>query len=57
MTTTEIKTRIRELKEELENRFKYGTFKISSPTGAPVSTEKLQNELYNLIYKISKIES
>lgn len=56
MTRTEIQVRIRALREELENRYKYGTVKIAAPDGTPISTEKIQNEMYSLIYKLSKME-
>lgn len=52
---TQIKTRIAAIREELENRYKYGTVKIAQADGTPVPTEDLQNEMYNLTYKLSKI--
>ena len=55
MTKTEIKARISELREELNNRYKYGTVKIAQTDGTPIPTETLQNEMYNLTYKLSKI--
>jgi hypothetical protein len=56
MTRIEIQTRINLLREELESRHKYGTIKLANTDGSPVSAEKLQAEMYNLIYKISKYE-
>lgn len=56
MTRTEIQVRIRALREELDNRYKYGTVKIADANGAPIPVEKLQNEMYSLIYKLSKME-
>jgi hypothetical protein len=56
MTRLEMQTRINELREELENRHKYGTVKMASADGTPVPTETLQNEMYSLTYKISKLE-
>lgn len=56
MTRTEIQMRIRALREELENRYKYGTVKIADSSGSPIPAEKLQNEMYSLIYKLSKME-
>ena len=56
MTRTEIQTRLRALREELDNRHKYGTVKIADANGVPVSVEKLQNEMYSLIYKMSKMD-
>jgi hypothetical protein len=49
-----MQARVSALREELETRHKYGTVKIASEDGTPVSIEKLQNELYSLIYKLSK---
>jgi hypothetical protein len=54
MTRTEIQAKIKSLRDELENRHKYGTVKIANQDGTPVPTESLQNELYSLIYKLSK---
>ncbi len=54
MTRSEMQARIRALKEELETRHKYGTVKMASEDGAPVPVETLQNELFSLIYRLSK---
>lgn len=54
MTRLEMQTRVNALREELETRHKYGTVKIADANGAPVPTENLQNEMYSLIYKLSK---
>lgn len=54
MTRTEMQSRVTALREELENRYKHGTIKMASADGKPISTEALQNELYSLIYKLSK---
>lgn len=56
MTRIEIQSKIRVIREELENRYKYGTVKIAAKNGTPISAEKLQSELYSLIYKLSKFE-
>lgn len=56
MTRLEVQNRIKTLREELENRHKYGTVKLASKDGEPISTAKLQNEMYALIYKLSKME-
>lgn len=48
-------SRVKTLREELENRHKYGTVKIANKDGAPVPIIELQNELYSLIYKLSKL--
>jgi len=53
MTLTEIQTRVNAIREELERRHKYGAVKMAAD-GVHISTEKLQNEMYSLIYKISK---
>jgi hypothetical protein len=54
MTRTEMQVRIREIKKELETRHKYGTVKMASPDGTPISVDVLQKELFSLIYKASK---
>jgi len=56
MTRSEIQARVTALREELEARHKHGTIKMAASDGTPISTEKLQNELYSLIYKLSKRE-
>ena len=56
MTKLEFQTRIRAIREELENRHKYGTVKMAGSDGTPIATEKLQNEMYSLIYKMSKLD-
>lgn len=55
MTKTQIDDRIKILRAELENRYKFGVVKLADNNGQPISVEKLQNELYALIYKKSKI--
>lgn len=55
MTRLETQSRINELRDELETRHKHGTVKIANADGTPVATEALQNELYSLIYKMSKL--
>jgi hypothetical protein len=57
MTRSEMQTRISALREELENRTKYGSVKLANADGTPISVEKLQEELYSLIYRLSKNES
>lgn len=56
MTKLDIEIKIKALREELENRFKYGTIKMATIDGTPIPTETLQNELFKLIYKLSKFE-
>jgi hypothetical protein len=55
MTRTQTQTRIREIREELENRYKRGTVKLANEDGTPIAAEVLQNELYSLVYKLSKM--
>lgn len=55
MSEFEIRRRILALRNELESRYKTGMAKIADSNGKPISTEKLQNEMYSLIYKLSKI--
>lgn len=54
MTRTEMQSRVNALRDELETRYKYGTIKMASADGTPISVEALQKELYSLIYKLSK---
>lgn len=56
MTRTEMQSRVREIRAELENRTKTGLTKMASADGTPIPTETLQNEMYSLIYKLSKFE-
>lgn len=56
MTRLEVQGRIKELREELETRHKYGAVKMAAETGEPIPTETLQNEMYALIYRLSKME-
>ena len=56
MTRLEAQIRIKALKEELETRHKYGTVKIAAEDGTPVPVETLQNELFSLIYKLTKFD-
>lgn len=55
-TRLEIQTRVRAIREELENRHKTGMVKMAKADGTPVPTETLQNEMFALIYKLSKME-
>lgn len=56
MTRNQMHARVRLLREELENRYKYGTVKLASQDGKPIPAEKLQEELYSLIYSLSKVD-
>ncbi len=48
---------IKALREELENRYKYGTVKMANADGSAIPTEELQNKLYSLIYKLSRLDA
>ncbi len=56
MTRLEIQARIKTIRDELENRHKTGMVKMAKTDGTPISTETLQNEMYSLIYRLSKFE-
>lgn len=56
MNRLEMQLRIKALREELEARHKTGLVKIANEDGSPVPTEKLQDELYKLIYRLSTDE-
>jgi hypothetical protein len=57
MTKTEMQARIRILKDELNTRHKYGIVKMAfHPNGKPIKVEELQEELFSLIYRESKME-
>jgi hypothetical protein len=56
MTRLEIQARIKVLRDELEARHKYGIVKIAKEDGTPVDVETLQNEMFNLTYRLSKFE-
>ena len=56
MTRLETQMRIRALREELDTRYKLGTVKIANEDGSPVLTQKLQDELYSLIYRLSRMD-
>lgn len=51
-----MQSRIRVLREELENRHRFGVTKLAQENGESISVEALQLELYSLIYKVSKME-
>jgi hypothetical protein len=57
MTISEVQIKINALREELETRHKYGVFKLASADGKPIPTKELQDELYALLYKKSKLLS
>jgi hypothetical protein len=57
MTISEVQIKINALREELETRHKHGIFKIAKADGQPVPVKDLQNELYSLLYKKSKLLS
>jgi hypothetical protein len=55
MTRLELQSQIKALREELETRHKTGVVKTGAD-GKSISAEKLQAEMYSLIYKLSKME-
>jgi hypothetical protein len=56
MTRLDIQTRIKTIRDELENRHKTGMVKMAKADGTPISTEDLQNEMFALTYRLSKFE-
>lgn len=57
MTRLDLQLKIRALREELENRHKLGTVKIASTfEGKPATTKDLQNQLFSLLYHLSKMD-
>lgn len=56
MNRLEVQAQIRKLREELETRHKTGVVKIATKDGTPAPTEELQDQLFSLIYKLSKME-
>lgn len=56
MNRLDIQTRIKALREELEERYKTGTIKLAKNDGSPVPTEDLQSEMYSLIYRLSRLD-
>lgn len=55
-TLSEMRVRVREIREELEARHKHGTVKMARADGQPIPTQQLQDELYSLVYRLSKSE-
>jgi hypothetical protein len=56
MTPLDIRIRILALREELEARHKYGTVKMAK-NGKPIPTKQLQDEMFALILKKSRLEN
>lgn len=56
MTRAEIQSKIQILRNELESRTKYGTVKLANADGTIPTLAQLQNEMYSLIYRLSKFE-
>lgn len=54
MTRSEMQSKIRILRDELENRHKYGTVKLAKQDGTTLSSKEIQEEMYSLIYKMSR---
>lgn len=57
MSRLEVQARVRELREELEARHKFGTVKLAKNDGTPIPTTDLQEELFKLIYRLSKMDA
>jgi hypothetical protein len=56
MSPLEMQMRVKAIRDELENRHKTGMVKMAASDGTPVPTEKLQNEMFSLIYRLSKLD-
>lgn len=56
MTRSEMRSRVVAIRNELEFRHKHGIVKMSKKDGTPILAKDLQNELYSLIYKLSKFD-
>jgi hypothetical protein len=55
MSRSDIQLRIKDIRTELENRHKYGMVKMAVD-GKPIPNEDLQDEMFKLIYRLSKME-
>ena len=56
MSRLDIQIRIKALRDELENRHKNGIVKIADANGKPVPTKNLQDEMFSLILKLSRLD-
>lgn len=56
MTPLEMQMRVKAIRDELENRHKTGLAKMAAADGNPIPTEDLQNEMFSLIYRLSKLD-
>lgn len=56
MSPLEMQMRVKAIRDELENRHKTGLAKMAASDGAPIPSENLQNEMFSLIYRLSKLE-
>lgn len=56
MSKFEMQVRVKSIREELETRTKTGMTKMAAEDGSPIPTESLQNEMFSLIYRLSKFE-
>jgi len=56
MSPLEMQMRVKAIRDELESRHKTGIAKMASTDGTLVPTENLQNEMFSLIYRLSKLE-
>ena len=57
MTELELRTQIKDLKAELNDRHKYGITKMATADGTPILNKVLQDTLFSLIYRLSKVLS
>ena len=56
MSPLEMQMRVKAIRDELENRHKTGLAKMAATDGTLVPTETLQNEMFSLIYRLSKLD-
>ena len=54
-SNSDLRARINALREELENRHKYGMVKMADADGKPIPVKILQEELFALLYKKSRL--
>jgi len=55
LSESAIRLRIIAIRQELETRHKTGIIKMAIE-GVPIPTQTLQDKLFNLIYRLSKVE-
>lgn len=57
MNRLDIEMRIKEIRAELEDRYKKGMVKMADANGRPIPTKLLQDEMFSLIYKKSRLDN